>query len=99
MYLTPSLSITSSESSASSSNSSPTRKQDGSADESGFSSLGSFQEIGLPVSYPQNGLPPPNHIRCRSTPINTSKTKHLYSYRSNDNSELSTLEKLKVLWV
>jgi hypothetical protein len=114
IYIAPTLSITSSDSSNSSS---PTRKQDNiSADESGFSSIGSFQEIGLPITYPQkitypqnglpytkqqqNGLPNPsiNHMRCRSTPV-TTKTKHSY-YRSTDaGAELSTIEKLKVLWV
>lgn len=99
IYIAPTLSITSSDSSNSSS---PTRKQDGiisSADESGFSSLGSFQEIGLPLTYPQNGLPNPiNHLRCRSTPVAT-KTKHSYYRTTDGGAELSTIEKLKVLWV
>ncbi|KAF4531811.1 hypothetical protein B566_EDAN014042 [Ephemera danica] len=100
VYLTPTLSISSSSEHSSSSSNSPTRKTD--ADESGFSSMGSFQEIGLPSVYPPpNGLPS-LHSRCRSTPVTTQATRIQHSYyRNGENAtaEIATLEKLKVLWV
>ncbi|XP_059468540.1 histone acetyltransferase KAT6A-like [Neocloeon triangulifer] len=89
-------------SSNSSSSSSPTLKARDS-DESGFSSIGSFQEVGLPS--PNEIIP--RHARCRSTPLINNRNhsaRHLNFYNENSqigsaSLEITTLEKLKVLWV
>ncbi|XP_065341121.1 uncharacterized protein LOC135940243 [Cloeon dipterum] len=88
-------------SSNSSSSSSPTLKARDS-DESGFSSIGSFQEVGLPS--PNEIIP--RHVRCRSSPMTSNKNHSASLNYYNDSSQLSsatleiaTMEKLKVLWV
>lgn len=82
----------------------PSKPQQLSEDESGFSSMSSFQEVGLPLSVPPRsegsfqevGLPVvdeamPKHRRWSSSPVET--------HFAHNNSFSTPSEGLRVLWV